>query len=53
MGGGGADFRGHPDDQEHANDPRGEEEVDTDRVEVLALDGFEVEDAFQEVGGGD
>lgn len=53
MWGGGEEFWGRPDDHEHADDPWGEEEVEADGVEVLALDGFKIEDAFEEVGGGD
>ncbi|RWW35834.1 hypothetical protein BHE74_00059188 [Ensete ventricosum] len=40
------------DGQEHAGDPRREEEVHSDGVEVLAADGLEVEDAFKCVGDG-
>lgn len=37
------------DGKEHANDPRGEEEVNTNRVEVLPFDSFKVEDALENV----
>ena len=40
----------HINGEEHAGDPRGKEEVDTDRVGVLAADCLEVEQAFEGVG---
>lgn len=43
---------GSTDGKEHADDPRGKEEVDTNRVKVLSLDGFEVEDALENVSEG-
>lgn len=47
------DAGGHADGEEHAHHGGGEEEVDTHRVEVLALHGLEVEGAFEGVGDGD
>jgi hypothetical protein len=43
---------GQADGDEHGRDPRCEEEVDADRMEVLAPDGLEVEDALERVGDG-
>jgi hypothetical protein len=40
------------DDEEHGRDQRREEEVDANRVKVLAPDGLEVEDALEHVGEG-
>ncbi|ONK73067.1 uncharacterized protein A4U43_C04F26810 [Asparagus officinalis] len=39
--------------EEHASDPGGEEEVDADRMGVLAADSLEVEEGFEGVGDGD
>lgn len=35
--------------QEQERDPRGEEEIDTNRVVILAADSFKVEDHFEQV----
>lgn len=47
------EYFGGTNGEEHASDPGGEEEVDTDRMGVLAPDSLEVEERFEGVGDGD